>query len=246
MIERARHRFRWRACSSSARHRLRRNRLRGLGGAGRTAHGGGRARRGAVDGVPHPGVSCVRRAAPTPACMPRARSPTSTCPPRRCSHAYPRTTRAGAGSDVAAKRLRSFCRWCGDSHGFCPPMCACSTSAVPQRVSTRGSRRCAGITPIGCRPRRTASNRRRRASSRRGRARWTSTRWRRHHESCWGCTTSPHSVAIATAPPPSAICSGWTGPATATASPPRHRRRVLLGDGAVVGGRAAGRRRAPP
>ncbi len=82
---------------------------------------------------------------------------TSTCPPTRCLTRI-RARRARAHPS-AAKRLRSFCRWCGDWRAFCPPMCGSSISAAPQRVSMRGSRRCAGITCIGCRPRRTGSNR---------------------------------------------------------------------------------------
>ena len=90
--ERARHRFRWRARSSSARHRLRRNRIRRLGGAGRAAHGRRRSRRGAVDGVPRPRCGCARPGAPTPACTPPVRSPTSTSRSMRC----PMPTRAPA------------------------------------------------------------------------------------------------------------------------------------------------------
>ena len=70
MNERARHRFRWRACSfvllssgsTPPRHRLRRNGVRGLGGAGRPADGRRRSRRGVVDGVPHPGAAARGRA----------------------------------------------------------------------------------------------------------------------------------------------------------------------------------------
>ena len=160
-----------------------------------------------------PRCSCARPDAPTPACTPTGQ-----------------VAHVDVPADALAARLSPHDRARGDSRvpaagAAARPvparrMCGCSTSPAPQRVSTPGSRRCAGITSIGCRPRRTASSRRRRASSRRGRARWTSTRWRRRRGTCWGCTTSPRSAVTATAPPRSGICSGWTGRATATASPP--------------------------
>ena len=151
----ARHRFRWRVCSSSARYRLRRNRFAGLGGcrpgsAPWPVCSTRRCRRCSARRC-----SARRRAAPTPACTPPVRWPTSTCPTDALPHAYPRTPRAG--------EQPSSCRWCADWRGSCPPMCGSSTSAAPQRVSTPGSRRCAGTTSTGCRPPRTASSRRRRA-----------------------------------------------------------------------------------
>ena len=117
------------------------------------------------------------------------------------------------------KRLGSSCRWCVGSRGFCPPMCGCSTSAAPLRVSMPGSRRCAAITFIDCPPHHTGSSRSRRAMSPRGRDHWTSTKCLPRRGIWWDCTTSPRSAANAKAPPPSAICSGWTGRATATSSP---------------------------
>ena len=128
------------------------------------------------------------------------------------SHAYPRATRPEDSEFLAAR-----------STARAVPARRCPRARHRprrSRVSTRGSRRCVGTTSIGCRPLRTASNRKRRVSSRRGRARWMSTPWRPHRETCWGCTTSPRSAATVKVPPPSAICSGWTGHATATASPP--------------------------
>jgi len=48
-------------------------------------------------------------------------------PERALPHAYPRTTRDGDSE---------FLPLCGGSPGSCLPMCGCSTSTVPQRVST--------------------------------------------------------------------------------------------------------------
>ena len=80
------------------------------------------------------------------------------------SHAYPRRLRkADAEPKSPPKRLGSSCRWCVGSRGFCPPMCGCSTSAAPLRVSMPGSRRCAAITFIDCPPHHTGSSRSRRA-----------------------------------------------------------------------------------
>ena len=152
---RTRHRFRWRVCSSSARYRLRRNGVRRLGGAGRAAHRGRRSRRRVVDGVPRAGAAACggthrRRCACHGSGGPRRRSD-------RCAGARVPAYDAGrrqrvpaAGAPARAVLART--------------MCASSTSTVPQRVSTPGSRRCAGTTSTGCRPPRTASSRRRRAS----------------------------------------------------------------------------------
>ena len=123
-------------------------------------------------------------------------------------HAYPRTTRAGDEP--------SSCRWCGGSRGSCRPMSGSSTSPAPPagfdarfsalrrhyvyRLST---------APYGVEPQQARF-------VTPGRARSTSTRWRRRRETWWGCTTSPRSAGIARAPPRSATCSGWTGRATAT------------------------------
>ena len=132
-------------------------------------------------------------------------------PERALPHAYPRTTRPGQSEFLPlVRRLAAVHthRCAGARH-----------RPRAHRVSMPGSRRCAGTTPTACRRRRTASSRRRHASSRRGPGRWMSTPWRRRRGICWGCTTSRRSAAIATAPPPSAICRGWTGHATETGSP---------------------------
>ena len=71
------------------------------------------------------------------------------------AHAYPRTTRAGDSEFLPL--VRRLAR-------FLPPMYASSTSAVPHRVSTPGSRRCAATTSTGCPPPRMGSSRRRRAT----------------------------------------------------------------------------------
>ena len=50
----------------------------------RAAHGRGRSRGFAVDGVSQLRCGCMPPGAPTPACMPPARSPMSTCPSMTC------------------------------------------------------------------------------------------------------------------------------------------------------------------
>ena len=85
----------WRVRPSSARHCLRRNGFRRLGHPGRAAHRRRRSRGGAVDGVSGRRCGCAPPGAPTPACMPPVRWPTSTCLATRCRNAYPRSPRAG-------------------------------------------------------------------------------------------------------------------------------------------------------
>ena len=112
--ERARHRFRWRVCSSSARYRLRRNRVRRLGGAGRAAHRGGRARRRVVDGVPHAGAA----ACGGPHRRRRAR--------HRSGGARRRADRRAAArlsAHAAPGRQRVPAAGAHGSRGSCPPTC---------------------------------------------------------------------------------------------------------------------------
>ena len=110
--ERARHRLRWRARSSSAStspttERNSRAGRRRSGSARSQACSTRRCRRCSA-----PRCSCARRAAPTPACTPPARWRTSTCP----ADAHRRTPiRARRG-----RASRSSCRWCGGCRGCCP------------------------------------------------------------------------------------------------------------------------------
>ena len=93
------------------------------------------------------------------------------------AHAYPRTPATGEPEFLPLVRRLA------DS---CPTMSGCARSPAPQPDSTPGSRRCAGTTSTGCRPRRTASSRSRPGSSRRGRGRSTSMRWPRRREHLLG------------------------------------------------------------
>ena len=127
------------------------------------------------------------------------------------SHAYPRTTRAGDSEFLPlVRRLARFLP--ADVRVLDIDRAAAGFdarfSALRRHYVYRLSTAPYGVEPQEARLRDgVAATARRRRDVRRRRETW------------WGCTTSPRSAASARAPPRSAICSGWTGHATATASP---------------------------
>ena len=120
---------------------------------------------------------CAPPVAPTPACMPPARSPMSTFPPTSCR--TPIRVRHGRISP-------NFSRWSGGWAGCYPPTFGSARSSVRQPVSTHGSRRYDATTSIGFPPPTMVSSRIRPATSPPGHGCSTSTRWPRRHETCWG------------------------------------------------------------
>ena len=112
VTRRTRHRFRWRACSSSARHRLRRNGVRGLGRAGRATHRRGRCSTTRCRRCSAYRCGCARRVAPTPVCTPPVRSHTSTFRPMRCR--TPTRARRGAGDSEFLPLVRRLARFLPD------------------------------------------------------------------------------------------------------------------------------------
>ena len=183
-----------------------------------------------------PRCGCARPGAPTPACMPSARSPMSTFRSMRCP--MPILVRPD-------QLNRNSCRWSGVWAGCCPPTFGSAGSSARLRVSTHDSRRCAATTSTGSRPllRGGAASgplyHRLAAPAGRGRddggvAKPVGTaRLRRVLPSPRGRYHDSRPAAAGLVP------RGRSDHRT------RQRRRVLLVDGAVAGRRAAGRRRTP-
>ena len=236
--QRARHRFRWRACSSSARYRLRRNRVRRLGGAGRAAHRRRCARRRVVDGVPRAGAA----ARGGPHRHRRARHGSGGPRRRACRCAAARLPAHHAG-----RRQPSSCRWCGVSRGSCPHDVrvldiARAAAGFDARFSALRRHYVYRLStaPYGVEPQE---------------ARFV-TAWPRPLDVDAMAAASRDLVGLHDF---AAFCRHREGATTirdlqrldwVTRRRPRHRvrhrRRVLLVDGALVGRRAAGGRRAPP
>ena len=183
--------------------------------------------------------NCARRAAPTPACTPPARWPTSTSRPRRS-----RTRTAHAASEGPGVPAR----WCDGWPGCLPEdvrVRDVSQGAERFRRPVLGAAQALRIPAVDRAS--TASSRRRPGSSRRGRVRSTSTRWRPRRGNCWGCTTSPRSAGHREGATTIRDLQRLEWVARRRRDHRlRHRRRVLLVDGAVAGRRAAGGGGGPP
>ena len=124
-----------------------------------------RSGRRVVDGVPHAGAAaCGGPHRRRRACDGSGGARRRVRPTRCRTRIREAEGRPALDPMSPPKRLRSSCRWCDGSRGSCLPTCVSSTSTVPQRVSTPGSRRCGGITSTGCRPPRTVLSRRRLAT----------------------------------------------------------------------------------
>ena len=157
-------------CRGAAAHRprLRRDRLPRLGPAAGPAHGAGRARAGARHRAAHDGdARSPSPGAPTPACTPAGRSPTSTSSRTTCA-----TAAAGRSDepplDAATRAGSTACS---------TPTSGSGASARRRPASTRGSPRSGGAMPTGS-PTSAAGRRpaRRAATCWPGRGRSTSTR----------------------------------------------------------------------
>ena len=185
-----------------------------------------------------PRCSCVRQAAPTPACMPPARWPMSTCPPTRSR------TPIRAHRDRGIREFLPLVRTAGAaSAGRCPSARhrpgasgfrrTVLGAAAPLRVpAVDGPARCraaAGALRDG-----VAAPAGRRCDGGRIARTGRAARLRRVLPTSGGCHHDPRPAAaglVAVRRPRHRL---------------RHRRRVLLVDGALAGRRAAGSRGGPP